>query len=176
MVSDLFQGHKGVPTVERKLWVEPSVVCCISYLSVDLSTVDMFYLHGPDMVSDLFQGHKGVPTVERKVWVEPSGVCCVSYLSVDLLFTVDMFNLHGPDMVSDLFQGHKGVPTVERKVWVKPSGVCCISYLCVDLLLICSICMDLTWFPTCFRATKGCPQWSARCGWSPVVFVASVIF
>ena len=24
MVSDLFQGHKGVPTVERKVWVEPS--------------------------------------------------------------------------------------------------------------------------------------------------------
>ena len=121
------------------------------------------------MVSDLFQGHKGVPTVERKVWVEPSGVS-------DDLSTVDMFCLHGPDMVSDLFQGHKGVPTVERKVWVEPSVVCCISYLCVDLLLICSICMDLTWCPTCFRATKGYPQWSARCGWSPVVYVASVIY
>ena len=97
-------------------------------------------------------------------------VCFIIYSSDDLSLISDVSFLRS-DMVSDLFQGHKGMSTVVSMVWVEPSGVCCIIYLWIYyLLLICSLSMSLTWFPTCFRATKVCRQWS------PVVCLCVSLF
>ena len=78
VVSDLFQGHKGVPTVE------PSgvLVCFVIFPYLLSFIIDVFYVDRSDLVSDLFHGHSG-----------PQGVGGAQCLSVSSFIYLLIYNL-----------------------------------------------------------------------------------